>query len=363
MPITAMFRGTFNKDKAGGALLRAFMRWMAELTVNIISRPSAVAGFLVLAGLSVCCGCDGTTETAPQPKSIELFVANELNGSILVLDASGSLLRTIVVPELSDDIVADSVNKELFVVENVRSSISVYPTNAVGNPQPLRTLTGYLPGYVGAIAVDIAHNEMVVMSAQSRWGFLNIDFFERTASGDATPLRRIIPDFPFARALLVDSMNDEIFVAVPTVSATPITPATTCSISVFSRTVEGRAAPIRTLSGSATGLKEPIAMVLDTTENELIVADAENDSVLVYPRNANGNISPLRIISGNSTGLSGPSGIVLDAGSDMIYVSNYSNDSVTVYPRKANGNFSPVMTFTRPQIDIRGPTSISLAFK
>ena len=363
MPVTAMFRCTFCRGTSGSAGLNAIMRWMTELTVNIKSRPAAVAAFVVLAGLSVCCGCDGTTETPPQPKSIELFVANELNGSILVLDASGNLLRAIGITELSDDIVADSVNKELFVIENVRSSISVYPTNAVGNPQPLRTLTGYLPGYVGAIAVDIPNNEMMVMAAQSRNGFINIDIYERTASGAATPLRRIIPDFPFARALIVDSTNDEIFVAVPTASATSITPATTCSITVFSRTVAGRASPIRTLSGSATGLKEPIAMVMDITENELLVADAGNDSILVYPGNANGNVSPLRIISGNSTGLSGPSGIVLDTGSDMIYVSNYSNDSITVYPRKAIGNFSPVMTFTRPQIDIRGPTSIAIAFK
>jgi hypothetical protein len=46
-------------------------------------------------------------------------------------------------------------------------------------------------------------------------------------------------------------------------------------------------------------------VTVDPGNNEIVVANEGNDSITVYARTANGNVAPLRTISGDATGLSG----------------------------------------------------------
>jgi len=82
------------------------------------------------------------------------------------------------------------------------------------------------------------------------------------------------------------------------------------SIAVYSRTASGNTAPLRTLSGAATGLSSPRDLALDLTNNELFVGNLF-DSVTVYSRTASGNTAPLRTLSGGATGLSDPVGLAV----------------------------------------------------
>jgi len=70
-----------------------------------------------------------------------------------------------------------------------------------------------------------------------------------------------------------------------------------------------------------------------------------NNSVLVFPLGANGNTAPLRTISGTQTGLSLPLGIAHDSHGNL-YVSNRTGSTVTVYPPLAGGNVGPLRTLT-----------------
>jgi len=79
-------------------------------------------------------------------------------------------------------------------------------------------------------------------------------------------------------------------------------------------------------------------------QEELFVSNAGNDSITVYARRANGNVAPLRSLSGPATGLSTPSGLAVDTVNNELFVVNGSNNSVTVYPRVANGNVAPLRT-------------------
>jgi len=71
--------------------------------------------------------------------------------------------------------------------------------------------------------------------------------------------------------------------------------------------------------------------VLDTTYDEIIVANSNIDSITVYNGTDDGNVAPKRTISGALTGLNGPWAIALDTTNGEIIVANNDNDSVTVY--------------------------------
>src|SRR5262245_48430212 len=83
------------------------------------------------------------------------------------------------------------------------------------------------------------------------------------------------------------------------------------SITVYGRTASGDTGLIRTLTGDATGLNFPNGVVVDTANNELVIANDGGDSITVYSRLAGGNIAPLRTLTGAATGLSGPEGIAV----------------------------------------------------
>src|SRR6266496_2907899 len=71
------------------------------------------------------------------------------------------------------------------------------------------------------------------------------------------------------------------------------------SVTVYARTANGDVAPLRTISGAATGLNGPFGLAVDTVNNELAVANIGNAapySITVYARTANGNVAPLRTI-------------------------------------------------------------------
>jgi hypothetical protein len=90
---------------------------------------------------------------------------------------------------------------------------------------------------------------------------------------------------------VVDSVNNELFVSGND------------TVLVFSRTADGAATPLRTISG----FKDLRGLALDTTNNELFAADIDTGSIYVVSRTADGETTPLRTI----TGLSWPAGIAL----------------------------------------------------
>jgi hypothetical protein len=116
------------------------------------------------------------------------------------------------------------------------------------------------------------------------------------------------------------------------------------SITVYERTARGDAQPVRVISGPATKLNWPAQIFFDQARDELFVANDGDHSVLVFSGPATGNAAPIRVIKGARTGLANPTGVWVDAMHDEVVVSNMGNHSATVYPRTGQGDVAPLRT-------------------
>ena len=189
----------------------------------------------------------------------------------------------------------------------------------------------------------------------------SVTTYSRTTRGFLVPLRIISGDKTGLSApagLVVDTVNNEMLVA------------NVDSITVYSLMANGNVAPLRTISGGATGLAEPIGLAVDTVHGELLVANAS--SITVYSRTANGNVPPLRTISGLSTGLIDPFGLAVDVAHGEVLVSNFgivpvpggegspNPGFITVYSRTANGNVPPLRTIAGAATGLQNPRGLAV---
>jgi hypothetical protein len=238
----------------------------------------------------------------------------------------------------------DTVNNELVVGDTIGlGSVTVYsPTTVSGNTAPVRTLSGPATGINTpyGVFVDTVNDELFVANN----GAASVTVYSRTANGDTAPIRTLVGaatglSAPFG--LYVDTVNNELVVV----------DSGNTSITVYSRTASGNTAPIRTLSGAATGMSFPSGVFVDTVHNELVVGDQLNalsffGAVRVFSRTANGNTAPIRTVSGAATGLNRPIGVVVDTVNNELLAANSEGFSVTVYSRTANGNAAPLRTLS-----------------
>src|SRR5208282_1418608 len=125
------------------------------------------------------------------------------------------------------------------------------------------------------------------------------------------------------------------------------------SMYVYSAESTGNVAPIATISTFlTTGLSHPQGIAVDSSDNMYVAGltiDAEGivtgGSVLVYSAGSNGNTAPIATISGSSTGLDNPVGIAVDS-SGKIYVADAAAVSVLVYSAASTGNVAPIATIS-----------------
>lgn len=247
---------------------------------------------------------------------------------------------------------------ELYVTEFVPASILVHSKTASGNTAPLRTIMGSATGLTSpqGIAVDSVNGELFV--ADGPFGGLEAVFvYSKTASGNVAPLRTLTG----ATTGLSFILNESIGFAVDlTSNELIVTNPGNDSITVYSRTASGNAAPLRVLQGPATGLHRPEGTALDLTNNELIVTNSGNDTITVYSRTATGNTAPLRTLQGAATGLNHPEGIALDLLNNELVAANRPSNSVTAYSRAASGNAAPLRTLVGPATGLLSPKTLGV---
>ena len=180
----------------------------------------------------------------------------------------------------------------------------------------------------------------------------SITVYARTASGNTAPLRTLSGPATGknnTQGMAVDLVNNELVVAN----------AGNKSVTVYARTAAGNTPPLRTLAGSATGLCGPDTPTVDTLHNELVVGNGCADgSITVYPRAASGNTPPLRSLSGAATGLLGDIGLFVDTVHDELVVANFNFNSVTVFARTAAGNTPPLRTLSGAATGLVTPSTV-----
>jgi 6-phosphogluconolactonase (cycloisomerase 2 family) len=182
----------------------------------------------------------------------------------------------------------------------------------------------------------------------------SVTVYTRTANGNMMPIRTISgPATGLANpvGLVVDPVHNELTVSDDYIPG---------AITVYPLTASGNTAPLRSLVGAATGLSAPVGLALDTLHNELIVVNQNSNSIAVYDRTATGNAPPLRTIAGPATGLDTPQGIAFDPRNDELFVANYALHSITVYSRTANGNATPLRILAGDATGLNNPTGIAV---
>jgi DNA-binding beta-propeller fold protein YncE len=135
------------------------------------------------------------------------------------------------------------------------------------------------------------------------------------------------------------------------------------SITVYGPNANGNAAPLRSIGGSETALKDPKGIAIGPNGGRIYVTSDSGSTtgrpaILVFPVNARGNVRPIAEITGPQTGLRLPRGLAIDA-AGFIYVGNNTglgggNGWITVYKPGSTGDVEPVQTIKGSNVDVNG---------
>lgn len=171
-----------------------------------------------------------------------------------------------------------------------------------------------------------------------------ISVFPPGARGDAAPIRFIAG----SKTHLADPEG----VSVASDGSIFVASYKSQSIEVFAPGANGNVEPRQTIRGRKTGLAGPNLLARDA-RGDLYVLDA-GTSVRVFSRHADGDVRPLRTIAGPSTELSFGSGLTVGSNGSL-FVCNYLVDPnrfsgdptliyITTFAPLADGNAKPIRT-------------------
>jgi hypothetical protein len=89
----------------------------------------------------------------------------------------------------------------------------------------------------------------------------------------------------------------------------------TATISEFAAGAHGNVAPIRTIAGSKTGLGGgngfSFGLAVSKTSGKIFVSNPGSNAILGFAATASGNVAPIQTIAGSATGLGDPLGLVV----------------------------------------------------
>jgi len=79
---------------------------------------------------------------------------------------------------------------------------------------------------------------------------------------------------------------------------------------------------------------------------------------------AQGDVAPIRTIGGPRSGIKNPTGIFLDTQNDELWISNFGNHTATVYRPTASGDVPPLRTIrsgprNEPALMIGNPGAVA----
>jgi sugar lactone lactonase YvrE len=136
-------------------------------------------------------------------------------------------------------------------------------------------------------------------------------------------------------------------------------------ITVYAPGTGGDVPPVRTVNGPQSGLSASLGIAVDRRAN-LYVANGPRPkgrgAVRVYGSAANGYAAPIRLLTGAATGLDQPGDVAFDSRGDMYVVNTdwQGMGLVTVYGPEVHGNASPIRTITGPNTLLRRPIKLAV---
>ena len=281
-------------------------------------------------------GVDFVCGVAIDPMNKEIYAANNDTASNLVVfkyTDTGEVPPTrdlTTAPTGTWGVALDLKNNEVAITIQHENKVQIYRRGASGEEKPLRIIQGPKAGLSDphGIQIDAEHNEIFVA---------NHDSYHEVQAGEVNPN---VAYADFARGVEAPRVARERQAELRLSKGKFVEP----SIKVFSRTVNGDAAPLRVIQGPRTGLSLPMKIFVDTIHNEIFVANSGSSSILVFSRTASGNAAPIRKIEGPATGLKKPVGLFVDLKNDEVWATSPGEHTATVYRRTADGNAAPLRT-------------------
>ena len=261
--------------------------------------------------LSSVCG------VALDPETQEMYVLNtDFGNNMLVFsyEQSGNAapLRELAVDHGGWGIFLDrEVNDELYFTIQHLNKIAVYHPDAQGRDTTVRYIQGPNTKLVDphGIFVDTKNDEIVVTNHHSSHQI-------------KTGVHAATLNF---RYMLQSTGRYEL-----------------ASVTVYERTAQGDAVPLRTIQGPRTRLNLPLGVAVDHERDVIIVANDQTHSILFFPRTAQGNVAPSGVIEGPNTLLRNPGVLQIDSENNELWVTNWGDHSVTVYSLDARGDVAPL---------------------
>jgi len=200
------------------------------------------------------------------------------------------------------------------------------------------------PSQTSAVAFD--RRGQLFVSAFLPEGGRAVEVFAPGANGCVKPKRTI---------------SDEGGLAIDTNNLLYVANSRTATIDIFpsgSGTMEAQ------IGGSNTGLVAPGTVALDASLN-VYVFDLQTATLSEFAAGAHGNVAPIRTISGSNTGLSGGNGfsfgLAVSKSSGEIFVSNPGSNAILGFAATASGNVAPIQTIAGIATGLGDPLGLALA--
>ena len=204
--------------------------------------------------------------------------------------------------------------------------------------------------HTGTNAVAFDSKGQLFVSASLPGGGRAVDVFapgtNNSGSGGIAKPKRTISD---EGGLAIDS-NNLLYVAN----------STTATIDIFP---SGSGTMQAQIGGSKTGLVAPRTVAVDASLN-VYVFDTETATISEFAAGATGNVAPIRTISGSNTGLSDgdgfESGLAVSKASGDIFASNPVSNAILVFAATASGNVAPIQTIAGSATELSEPVGLSV---
>jgi hypothetical protein len=156
------------------------------------------------------------------------------------------------------------------------------------------------------------------------------------------------------------TISDEGGLAIDSNNLLYVANSTTATIDIFpsgSGTMEAQ------IGGSKTGLVAPRTVAVDASLN-VYVFDANTSTISEFAAGATGNVAPIRTISGSNTGLGGGNGfsfgLAVSKMSGDIFVSNPASNAILVFAATASGNVAPIQTIAGSATGLSFPVGLAV---
>jgi hypothetical protein len=156
------------------------------------------------------------------------------------------------------------------------------------------------------------------------------------------------------------TISDEGGLAIDSNNLLYVANSTTATIDIFPK---GSGAMEAQIGGSNTGLVAPGTVAVDASRN-VYVFDSKTVTISEFAAGATGNVAPIRTISGSNTGLDGGNGfsfgLAVSRTSGDIFVSNPGSNSILVFAANATGNVAPIQTIAGSATGLSDPVGLAV---